>query len=559
MDKQFFFEQNLLALSKTDPALCVGLSAAKTTLNRYTFLESRSGDPIPAWIDPQGAAHPLHSQVDPRREGRRLMTTLKDEGFLIFLGLGGGYPIAAALEREETCQVVVIDYDINGIAELLSFQEYIHIFSDPRFHLLVDSPEAGIEHCILNWYQPVLSGGIRVFPLRTRTELDPVPFGEATKAIQSAIDTVSGDYSVQVYFGRRWFSNIIRNLLRAETQDGPIPPIGHAAISAAGPSLDMQLPLLAEKRDQVFLIAVDTSLPSLLQAGLEPDAVVSIDCQHISYYHFMAGLPVHIPLYLDLASPSVVASRSAHPRFFSGGHPLTRYISRYWRPVPEIDTAGGNVTYAALSLADSLGAEQVELYGADFAYPQGRTYARGTYIYPFFAIQQTRLAPMEALLSAFLFRSPSLTRIDRGDTWYYETRTLNRYRKRLEAKTGAISAAVIPVAGMGAPLAIREPAGPGEALHIIRLFTPGSPTMKAQDFLWEYREKIRTLPPMNTGASRYLQSLHGEEQLILTTLLPLAAAIKHHYPGIHNADLIEAVRAYCLQKIDMVLAAPIAM
>jgi hypothetical protein len=551
MDKSFFFERNLLALSRVDPILCTQLSGANRTLKHYQFMESRSGETIPTLTDSKGAVRPLHSLVDPQREGSRLISLVKDEGFLIFLGLGGGFSIAAALEREDIQRVLVIDYDIDGVAELLGAKEYTKIFTDPRFHILVDPSSSNIEQYILDCYQPVLFRGIRVVPLRTRTELDQPLFNEAGDAINRALNRVSGDYSVQAYFGTRWFSNIIRNILKAEAQDGPIPSIRHAAISAAGPSLDMQLPLIAKKRGDFFLIATDTSLPSLLQARLEPDAVVSIDCQHISYHHFMAGLPTHIPLYLDLASPPVVSSRSSHPRFFSGGHPLTRYISRYWRPLPVVDTSGANVTYAALSLADMLGAEQVELYGADFSYPLGRTYSRGTYIYPYFEIRQTRLSPLENLFSAFLFRDPALKRVNREAAWYYETPALTRYRTLLEEKTGSIKTRVMPAPGMGAPLTIRENREPHS--RTIWLFAPGSPSMKAQDFLAEYQEKIRRLPVMGGSAWAYLRNLNNEEYLILATLLPQAAAIKRRNPQMSTNELIEAVRSYSLEEIDKVL------
>lgn len=551
MDNQRCFEQNLLALSTKNPVLCTQLSRAPIHSNRYEFLASRSGETVPALVDSNGVAHPLHSLVDPRREGSRLISITKDEGFLIFLGLGGAFSVAAALERDDIQQVLVIDYDIGGIAELLCSKAYHRIFMDPRFHILADPSALSIEQYILDHYQPILSGGIRVLPLRTRVEFDQAQFNEAGDGINAAINKVSRDYSVQAYFGTRWFSNIIRNLRQAEEQDGPIPSIRRAAITAAGPSLEMQLPLLAKKRGDFFLMATDTSLSSLFQAGLEPDAVVSIDCQHISYYHFMMGLPDHIPLYLDLASPPLVASCSTHPRFFSGGHPFTRYISRYWRPLPPVDTSGGNVTYAALSLADMLGAEQVELYGSDFAYPLGRTYSRGTYLYPYFEIRQTRLSSLESLFSTFLFRSPTLTRIDRGDTWYYETPTLTHYRKLLEEKTGSIRPLVIPIEGIGAVLHTRENQAPHP--HTIRLFAPGSSSMRAKDFLFEYGEKIRSFPIVREAPWEYVKNLGSEESLLLTTLLPAAVAIKRRNPHFRTDELIEAVRAYCLKEIDKVL------
>ncbi|GHU15702.1 hypothetical protein FACS1894163_03420 [Spirochaetia bacterium] len=558
MDKKYSFERNLLALSTTDPGLCSRLSGAETTLNRYKFLESRSGETIPAIMDAKGAAHPLHSLIDPRREGDRLVSTLKDEEFLIFLGIGGGFAIEAALERRETGRVLIIEYDINGMAELLCSREYLKIFGDPRVNLLVDSPTELLEQYILENYQPALSGGIRVLPLRSRTEFFPELFNRAGEAIQNALDQLSADYSVQAYFGTRWFSNIIRNLKQAEEQDGPISPIRrgkdgsrHAAIIAAGPSLDAQIPLLAEKRSSLFLIAADTSLPALLHQGLEPDAVVSIDCQHISYYHFMWGLPSHIPLFLDLASPPLVASRSARPRFFSGGHPLTNYISHVWRPIPQVDTSGANVTYAALSLAENLGADRIDLYGADFSYPLGQVYARGTYIFPFFEKQQCRLAPLEGLFSNFLYRSP-LSKRGGENSWYYETDTLRRYRERLEEKLTAFGPVVYAVPGRGAPISIRQQGGQNGPRDL-RIFSSGRARISAADFLAEYRKGILILKPMKADLNTYLRSLDDDERLILTTLLPQAAAIRRRESGLAPAEIIERVRGYCVGEIDRII------
>jgi uncharacterized Rossmann fold enzyme len=559
LNKQFFFERNLLALSTLNPGLCSRLSGAETTLNRYKFLESRSGEIVPALIDAAGGAHPLHSLVDPRREGERLISTIGGEGFLIFLGLGGAYAAEAALERAGICRVLVIDYDINGAAELLCSREYISVLGDPRFCLMIDPSGGELETYILENYQPVLSGGIRVLPLRGRTEFEGPRFQAAGEAVQNALVKVSADYSVQAYFGTRWFSNIIRNLKNSGIQDGPFPPVREAAICAAGPSLDAQIPLLAEQRrgktrGGPFIIAADTSLPSLLQAGLEPDAVVSIDCQHISYYHFMAGMPPHIPLFLDLASPPLLASRSSRPIFFSGGHPLGVYISRRWRPVPLVDTSGANVTYACLSLAETLGAEDIVIYGADFSYPQGQVYSRGTYIYPYFANRQNRLAPAEALFSAFLYRNPSLTKVPGGGAWYYETATLNRYRAVLEAKAADMAIPVRSAPGRGAPVQIRQPRR-GRFPRVLRLFAAGQERTSAPAFLEEYREGIKALPPLGTGSQSYLARLNEEERAIFTTLLPQAAAIKRRTGAVKPGDIIEAVRDYCTGEIDKILAA----
>ncbi|WP_043923016.1 6-hydroxymethylpterin diphosphokinase MptE-like protein [Leadbettera azotonutricia] len=546
MNRQYLFERNMLALSGKDASLCSRLSAAETTRGYYRFLESRSGETIPARVDASGSAHPLHSLIDPEREGKRLMETLGNEGLVMLLGLGGGFSAQAALEREETSLVLVIEYNIDSVAELLASKDYVALFQDPRFHLLVDPDPEILEEYILDIYQPVLSGGIRTFPLRARTEYEKEAFIGAGEAVESALEKISADYSVQAYFGTRWFSNVIRNLKKAENSPSPLSPIRRAAVAAAGPSLNIQIPEIKEKRKNFFLIAADTSLPALVTEGIIPDAVVSIDCQHISYYHFMEGLPEETLLFLDLASPPLIASRSKEPHFFSGGHPLTRYISRAWRSFPELDTSGANVTYAALSLAEKLGAQAIEVYGADFSYPSGLSYARGTYIHPYFEIRQNRLSSLESLHSNFLYRSPLEKKIKSDGSWYYETKSLKFYREKLEGKSLLMNPEIIPAMGIGAPINIAAKNRTYAMSRDLSIFSQGPARMKAEKFLALYRQAIEALPPIG-------KDLKDEEQTILTTLLPAAAAFKRRMPLLKPYELIEETKAWCIKEIDSAL------
>ncbi|MDR2702461.1 MAG: DUF115 domain-containing protein [Spirochaetaceae bacterium] len=531
MDKQTF-ERNVLALSENDPLLCARLSSALTTMGMYRFIESRSGEVIPALTGTGGAAHPLHSTVDPRREGVRLISTLAEEGFIVFLGLGGGFEAEAALEREKTKKVLVIEYDCNGIAELLSSRNYISLFRNPRFRLLADPCAEEIEEILLNSYIPAIDGGIRVFPLRTRAGSDP-RFNDAADAVKRAIDSVSKDYSVQAYFGKRWFSNIIRNLSLAEKPCAGVPPVRKAIVCAAGPSLDEQIPLIKKELDQKempFLIAADTSFPALLRRGIEPDAVISIDCQHISYRHFFDPLPKTTRLFLDLASPPPVAARTENRFFFSGGHPLGLYISRVWRAMPVLDTSGANVTYAALSLAENLGAKSVLLYGADFSYPFGKTYARGCYIYPYFEKLQSRYEPLEALHSAFLYRDSSLQKCALGNnTWYYETQTLKYYREKARQKEETIHSA--------------------KAGRNLTLFSSGPVRQSADAFLKSYRESVESLTSFDFQCGNET----GGETEIAATLLPLAAFIRRTNPALGPAEFFNAVLSCCTEEFIKVI------
>jgi hypothetical protein len=520
--------------------------------------------------------------IDPKHEAERLITTAGDSGFLIFLGLGGGFAPSAALEHTNA-YILVIDFDNDGINELLASKDYSKLVKSDRFSLLID-PDAGkIKSFILENYKPALCGGIKTIPLRTRTEHDMQKFETAAEVIQTAIEIAAGDYSVQAHFGMRWFSNIIRNIKTIEKYNDNFrfwesSPIKEAAIVAAGPSLDHQMSSLAEKKAQnVFIISTDTALGALLHNGIEPDAVISIDCQHISYYHFLgcnlSDNTRSIPLFLDIASPPVLSNFPLPPVFFLSGHPLAQYINAAWRHLPQVDTSGGNVTYAGLSLAQTLGAERITLFGADFSYINCQTYARGTYIYPYFLNRQNRLSPMEAKMSVFLYRSPFLLPQDGQKKNYYETSSLRFYRKNLEEKVSTMSANVVCEKGFGATVTISNERGAisseqlamsneekinhgetrRESEEPLAINSKQGVVSSGRDFLAGYRDDIVSLPEAN-GAENYLKKLNVKEKQVFTTLLPYMAATKKRNTEMGVNDLIEEVKRRCVEEIEKTLA-----
>jgi hypothetical protein len=106
-------------------------------------------------------------------------------------------------------------------------------------------------------------------------------------------------------------------------------------------------------------------------------------------------------------------------RFFTGNHPLCTLVNRFLSEqgaevLPRIATQSGTVTLAALDLAVQGGFRHIRIVGADFSYPRGKAYARGSYLDSRFYHSANRLAPAELGFSALLCRGAAV--LDR----YYE-------------------------------------------------------------------------------------------------------------------------------------------
>ncbi|MCL2230094.1 MAG: DUF115 domain-containing protein [Treponema sp.] len=528
---------------------------------RYTFEKSKSEELVPAIINENKNPSPLHSMIDPKKEAQRLIAANGKGGFTVLLGLGGGYASEAALELDSSF-VLVIDFDKESVEKLLAAKDYSRLLKNERFCLLTDPSNNETLDFILENYKPALHGGLKMIPLRTRTEHDINNFENAAKAVQQALDIVTGDYSVQAHFGKRWFSNIIRNIKFYEekannklTENILKNKTEEAAIVAAGPSLDCQINSLKKLKSRgVFIICTDTALGALCSNNIEADAVVSIDCQHISCNHFAGiNLSKKIPLFLDIASPPPLSRfDSFSPVLCSSGHPLARYIGEVWHPFPHLDTSGGNVTYACLSLAETLGAKRITLFGADFSYIGASSYARGTYVYPYFSNRQIRTSSLEAKFSSFLYRSAFLAPENEEQT-YRETSSLRFYRNKMEEKISAMEAQVFCEKGFGAPIALKKNNQPPRtsAKREEKHDAPKT-TIGGIEFLSEYKNDIAALPQAKEKEN-YFFRLNLKEKRIFTTLLPLAAFIRKKNADFDSCETIETVKRFCIGEIEKVL------
>ena len=181
--------------------------------------------------------------------------------------------------------------------------------------------------------------------LKTRDEIN--------ERIQSNIDFIKNDRDVSDLFG------IAKNQ--------------KIAVVASGPSLESGMELLADlKRNNVLVVAVDTSGRSLSNGKISADYVVSIDknikCEHVNCSAFSEASLVYFPM----LSKDVIQHFSHRYIAYGTGVAYTEIRSSYQHSVL---FSSGSVLLPAVDLAVKMGAGEIFLFGADFAYSGGKTHA----------------------------------------------------------------------------------------------------------------------------------------------------------------------------------------
>lgn len=146
-------------------------------------------------------------------------------------------------------------------------------------------------------------------------------------------------------------------------------------VIATGPSLQQHLPRLSktfERADRPLFICVDTAYVPLRKQGIKPDLVVSID-HRITSRHLPADDSQGIALVYLPRQDAAMLQAWQGPRYV--GYSTSPVYSRIRQQVPRANLhVGGSVIHPAIDLAVKMGAARITLFGADFAFPGGKTH-----------------------------------------------------------------------------------------------------------------------------------------------------------------------------------------
>lgn len=149
-------------------------------------------------------------------------------------------------------------------------------------------------------------------------------------------------------------------------------------IVSAGPSLDKNVNLLKKLKGKSFIIAVDASIRAVMQAGVMPDLLCSVDPN--SPERFISGLNLNNIYWAcnQLSNPILLKKYAKHIFYYgSYGMPWNQVLQKQLGyKFPEV-SSGGSVSTEAFSLALYLGFKKIVLIGQDLAFTGGMSHTKG--------------------------------------------------------------------------------------------------------------------------------------------------------------------------------------
>lgn len=382
--------RNLDALegSSADAARRIRAARPRTDIE---FIETDEGL-LAATLDGRALA----SKRRPRTEAQRLADTvdLKANGGVVVLGFGLGHHVAAIAERMGRSGVVIaFEPDVGLLRAVLERIDCSGWFTQTNFALLTDAEDSAAITQTITGVEGVLALGVTMLEhpasrARCGAVLDRFgeQFADVMKSVRSTIVTT-------LVQSETTLRNLLMNVehyalgpgiadLKGACADRP------AIVVSAGPSLERNVRLLARPgvRDRFVIIAVQTTLKTLLGHGIRPHFVTALDYHEIST-RFYEGLSAH-----DVEGVTLIAEPHANPAIFDafpgpirtpGSEQLDLLLGALGRGGNEADTIeqGATVAHLAYHVARHLGCDPVILIGQDLAFTDGQYYSAGAAIH----------------------------------------------------------------------------------------------------------------------------------------------------------------------------------
>ncbi|UZD97060.1 DUF115 domain-containing protein [Pseudomonas corrugata] len=355
-----FFERNLQVIEQRWPAM-----AERLLLEEVDGLQADLVEGLGSTLSINGIQ--LTSRHDRRAEAELQASSLPSDAAVVHLyGTGLGDLQSRLLERAKLERLHVNILNGSVFALVLRVLDQSQWLDDPRVELFYAGDQAEIQLPFFALPAELVLADDFSAKIRDRLvsethltfnnrEFDPAA-PEIIERLHSTFHLVRGDRDVGELFG---------SFKERE-----------AFVIATGPSLERhfeRLRGLSEQAERPLLICVDTAYRPLINHGIRPDIVVSID-QRITARHLPPDDTDEIALvYLPMADPLVIGAWRG-PRYvgYSASpiyHRMRQQLSRHELYV------GGSVIHPAVDLAVKMGALRITLFGADFAFPHDRTHA----------------------------------------------------------------------------------------------------------------------------------------------------------------------------------------
>ncbi|MGL5254587.1 MAG: motility associated factor glycosyltransferase family protein [Brevinema sp.] len=360
-------------------------------------------------VEKNGRTLRIHSSR-PQAEAERLLADISPQAdSLLICGAGLGYLIEHALTIKTLKNIFVYEPNPELVSLYLEERSELKLLkANSRviyFSNLQDLPKIIRENPFSE---------LSFVALRSYYELFSTEIEQCHQIFASSLTRKEISRNTLIRFGKIWVKNFLRNLPYCQKSLSPNQFIDAglnkpAIVIGAGPSLDESLPLIKKNQSNAILIAVDTALPMLENAGITPDFVVTVDPQEINAFYLRMAQKTSPYLIADPGvHPSALENRQNRLVMCGAAFPFYPYFEPYLGK-RGILASGGSVSTSAFDFARILGCNIILLAGQDLSFSKRKTHGLGNVLWNMGRVEASRFAPYSGKQAKSTYSEHSLS------------------------------------------------------------------------------------------------------------------------------------------------------
>ena len=378
------FLANLAALWAHDPKLAAAIEALDATAS-YRVEPSKSGVPTVAVSIDGGKSIHLHSRYQPLDEAKRMVDALPLGECIAFHvhGFGLGYHVDELFERSSDEAILcIVENDLLLLRTAFEHRDFAELIRSNRVMFFWQLDKAGLFSRLMT-HSATVAMAFGQVDHAPSLQLAP----EFHRQMQTWCDEFKAftktNISTLVLNGRRTAQNVTQNLpwyvatpslsrLKDCYKGKP------AVIVSAGPSLRKNKHLLPAITGKAVIIAVQTTLQPLLEMGVEPHFVTSLDYHDICT-RFFEKLPrdLRTELVAEPKATNAVFDLHTGPLSLLGNDFAETLLAEMKLNKSKLPS-GATVAHLAYYVAEHCGCDPIIFIGQDLGFSDGLCYSPGT-------------------------------------------------------------------------------------------------------------------------------------------------------------------------------------
>lgn len=329
----------------------------------------------------------LNSKYDPFHEANRYMSEyfdMPDESILFMYGLSNGSCVREFIKHtKKNVKCIVYEPCADIFMQVIKNIDIKDILESDRVYIVVKGiNDDDFSYAVSKWLQLYNKDMNKIMAAPKYKDLFNEGHALFMQEIKELYEKFYIVYNTDISFGKNFAINGLRNMVflagcRSGIElQGRFPEDMPAVVVSAGPSLEKNIKLLKDVKGKAFIFATDTAIPHIINIGIKPDAIISIDPMKPLDYFKVNGIE-EIPFFVEMYATAEVLEYVKAKNLFFMSSDSTIWSELFQKAGSKIFSMGngGSVATAAIANLILWGFKTIILIGQDLAFTGNRVHA----------------------------------------------------------------------------------------------------------------------------------------------------------------------------------------